>query len=103
MLLKPGIEAENFGTAWEEDAGAVFGEFVKGLGVAGDDAGAFLEELGIADSQAIRAFLSLAQAGDLVTDALDLSSDAYAENTALAAEAEARYRTTESQFKILPS
>ncbi len=95
-----GIKAEDFGAAWEEDAGAVFGEFVKGLGLAGDDAGAILDALGIKDSQAIRAFLSLAQAGDLVTDAMDLSSEAYAKNTALTAEAEARYRTTESQFKI---
>jgi TP901 family phage tail tape measure protein len=48
-----GIEAENFGAAWEEDAGGVFGEFVKGLGLAGDDAIAILDALEIKDSQAV--------------------------------------------------
>jgi TP901 family phage tail tape measure protein len=95
-----GIEAENFGAAWEEDAGAVFAKFVEGLGIAGDDAGAFLDELEIKDAQAVRAFLSLSGAGDLVTKSLETSNKAFEEGTALTIEAETRYQTTEAQMQI---
>jgi TP901 family phage tail tape measure protein len=96
-----GMSAEDFGTAWEEDAGVVFNEFVNGLGLAGDDAINILSALGMEDQRLMRSFLSLAGAGDLLTEAMDLSTDAFAENTALTKEAEARYRTTAAQFGIL--
>ena len=96
-----GIEADNFGAAWEEDAGAVFGEFVTGLGLAGDDAITILDELGIKDSQAVRAFLSLAGAGDLVTESMLTANEGWEENTALAIEAEQRYETTAAQFVLV--
>jgi TP901 family phage tail tape measure protein len=96
-----GLSAEEFGAAWEEDAGAVFGEFVTGLGMAGDDAVAILDALEIKDSQAVRAFLSLAGAGDLVTESMATANKGWDENTALATEAESRYKTTESQMILL--
>jgi len=96
-----GMSADDFATAWEADAGAAFTDFVNGLGVAGDDAITILSALGLEDQRLTRAFLSLAGSGDVLTDAMNLSTDAFAENTALTKEAEARYRTTESQFKIL--
>lgn len=96
-----GLTADEFGSAWEEDAGAVFGEFVTGLGLAGDDAVAILDALEIKDSQAVRAFLSLAGAGDLVTKSMTIANEGWEENTALATEAETRYKTTESQMVLL--
>lgn len=96
-----GLSAEEFAVAFEEDAGAAFTGFVEGLGLAGDDALAILSALGLEDQRLIRSFLSLAGAGDLLSESMELSTEAFAENTALTKEAEARYRTTESQFKIL--
>lgn len=95
-----GISADEFGAAWEEDAGAVFTQFVEGLGAAGDDAVGILSDLGLEDQRLIKAFLSLSGAGDLLSDAIDLSTDAFRDNTALMAEAETRYATTESQIAI---
>lgn len=95
-----GMSADEFGQAWEEDAGRVFQEFVSGLGAAGDDAILILDELGLKDQRLIKAFLSLAQSGDVLTDSLDLANVAWDENSALAAEAAQRYATTESQFQL---
>lgn len=95
-----GLSAEEFSAAWEDDAGPIFNEFVKGLGLAGDDALTILSELELGDQRLIRSFLSLAGAGDLLGDAMESSSVAFADNTALAKEAAQRYATTESQFKI---
>jgi len=46
----------------------------------------------------MRSFLSLGNAGDLVTESINLSNAAWAENTALSAEAAQRYNTTASMF-----
>lgn len=96
-----GLSADEFGAAWEEDAGAVFNEFVRGLGLAGDDAIGILSALGLEDQRLIRSFLSLAGAGDLLGEAMEKSGTAFADNTALAKEAELRYQTTSAQFDIL--
>lgn len=96
-----GVSAADFKKAWEQDAGAAFSDFVMGLGKQGDDAINTLSELGLEDQRLIRSFLSLANAGDLVSDAMSKSTTAFDENSALAAEAAKRYATTESQLVIL--
>lgn len=77
-----------------------FNNFVMGLGESGDEAIGTLEELGMTDQRLTRAFLSLANAGDLVIDSSEKAKTAWIENTAAVAEAEKRYATTESQLKI---
>lgn len=96
-----GVTAKEFAASFKEDAGLAFAEFVKGLGVAGDDAFAILDELGLKNSQSVRALLSVAGAGDLLTDAMTLANKAWDENTALTKEAELRYGTFASQAKIV--
>jgi TP901 family phage tail tape measure protein len=96
-----GQSAAEFGAAWEEDAGLAFTSFVEGLGAAGNDAFAILEELGLQDVRLIQSFLSLANAGDLLRTSIELGTDAWEENTALAIEAAKRYETTEAQFGIM--
>jgi hypothetical protein len=49
----------------------------------------------------IRSFLSLASAGDLLRDSIELGSEAWEENTALSEEAEKRFETTGSQIGIM--
>jgi TP901 family phage tail tape measure protein len=95
-----GLSADEFGVAWEEDAGAVFTDFVEGLGMAGDDAIGILSALGMEDQRLIRSFLSLAGAGDKLGDAMSKADAAFESNTALTKEAELRYATTAAQFDI---
>jgi len=101
IAIVAGMTSEEFSTAFKDDAGNAFNEFVKGLGLAGDDAFSILKELGLEDVRLSRAFISLAGAGDLLTDAIDLSTEAFIKNTALAEEAEKRYKTTKSQIQLL--
>lgn len=96
-----GMTVDEFTTMFEEDAAGAFTAFVENLGLAGDDAIGILDELGLKDQRLIRSFLSLAGAGDVLTDAIELSNDAWGENDALAKEAAQRYATTESQIQIM--
>ena len=96
-----GMTAEQFQKAFEVDAGGAFADFVTGLGVAGDDAMGILDTLELGDQRLIRAFLSLAGAGDLVNEAIGRSGAAWEENAALTKEAEQRYATTASKLLLM--
>lgn len=96
-----GMSAEKFQTLWRKDAGDAFTAFVNGLGEQGDQAAGTLEELGLADQRLMRAFLSLANAGDLLNRTLDTGRKAMRENNALTKEAQKRYDTLMSRLKML--
>lgn len=85
-----GMSAQQFARLWKTDAGEAFSLFVQGLGQAGDEAITILDELDLKDQRLIRAFLSLAGAGDLVEEAMTTANEAWMENTALTEEAEKR-------------
>src|SRR5690606_6068263 len=93
-----GLSAEEFARLWRDDAGEAFALFVEGLGVAGEQAFVVLEELGLTDQRLMRAFLSLAGAGDVLRDSIERSTEAWKDNTALSNEAEERYKTFEQQL-----
>jgi TP901 family phage tail tape measure protein len=93
-----GVSAKDFSELWKSEPVKAFDLFVKGLGNSGDQATAILDELVAGDTRLARAFLSLSQAGDLLTRTIDTSNEAFAENTALSKEAEDRFNTTESQL-----
>lgn len=95
-----GVSAADFAMAFEQDAGRAFTSFVEGLGRAGTDAFGILEELGLQDQRLIRSFLSLAGAGDLLSDSISLSTQAFKDNTALTVETEKRYETAAAQMQI---
>lgn len=95
-----GVSASEFKELWETDAAGAFQLFVEGLGAAGDDAVGILKDLELKDQRLTRAFLSLAGAGDVLSSALDMSTEAFNANEALAEEAGARYATTESQIAM---
>lgn len=96
-----GLTAEQFQKLFQEDASQAFELFVKGLGEQGNKAFDTLDNLELKDVRLNRAFLSLANAGDLITDTLKTSNTAWEENTALVDEADKRYKSTESQVVIL--
>jgi len=96
-----GVHVDTFRKLFKEDAGKAFQLFVEGLGRSGDEATGILDELGLADQRLIAAFLSLAGAKDVLGNALDVSNEAWDENSALTEEAAKRYRTTEAQLQLL--
>lgn len=67
---------------------------------AGQDANLVLEEMGLKDVRLQKAFLSLANAGDLLNNALATANLAREENNALQEEADKRFQTTTSQIQI---
>ncbi len=96
-----GMSAENFATAWEENAGKAFENFVIGLGKSGDDAILLLDKLEITDQRAVSAFLALASAGDEVSRALAQAAKDIANTNALIEESEKRFATMESKIDVL--
>lgn len=96
-----GVTAEEFATLFEEDAGEAFTRFVEGLGRSGTEAFSILTQLGLADQRLAQAFITVGNAGENLRENIELSTAAFAENTALVIEAERRYASAASQFKIL--
>lgn len=95
-----GQSAEEFKKTWKDNAGEGFLAFVQGLQNAGQDANLVLEEMGLKDVRLQKAFLSLANAGDLLNNTLETANQAREENNALQEEADKRFQTTTSQIQI---
>jgi len=96
-----GVTSDEFVTAFQEDAAGAFNMFVAGLGERGIEATGLLEELELSDARLMQAFISVAGAGGIMTDAIETAGEAFEDNTALTEEAQKRYKTTESQIEIL--
>lgn len=95
-----GMSAEQFQTAWRKDSTLAFAEFVKGLGTQGDMATKTLEDVGLSNERARTAFLSLANAGDLLNRTIETGRRGFEENTALVDEANKRYETFASKVQM---
>lgn len=99
-----GKSVEEFSAAWREDAVSALSDFIDGLGRlegSGTSAITVLNDLGLNEVRLSNAVLALASSEGILTEALDLSNSAWAENTALANEAAIRFETTESKLQIL--
>ena len=99
-----GMSATQFAQAWGDDAANALATFVTGLNDVernGASATVILSELGITETRMQRMILSLAGSGDLMANAIRDANSAFAQNTALSAEAEKRYATTESRLTML--
>lgn len=98
-----GMSAGDFARAYGEDAGGAISAFIAGLGdvqASGEDVFATLNDLELGEIRVRDALLRASSAGDLLADSLGRGNDAWAENSALVAEAAARYETTEAQIAI---
>ncbi|MCF8017842.1 MAG: phage tail tape measure protein [Vallitaleaceae bacterium] len=98
------MSAEEFSDAWGDNAVTALQSFVVGLNDTernGKSATVALTELGITETRMQRMILSLSNSGDLLNRTLATSSQAWTENTALTAEAEKRYATTQSQLTMM--
>lgn len=99
-----GMTSEEFKKEFGNDAVGALSLFLKGLNDTernGKSAIAVLDEMGIKEIRLSNTILSLANAGDLLTNAVELSSEAWDENTALTNEAAKRYSTMKSQLMIV--
>ena len=99
-----GMSADEFKTAFEEDAAGAISAFVTGLGKINEEGGSAigtLDQMGLSDIRMRDALLRAAGASDVFTEALSLGTKAWDENTALANEAAQRYETVESKIQLL--
>lgn len=98
-----GASAQDFAAAWQADPMTALEQFVAGIGRirdSGGDAAAALEEVGLSDLRIMDTVLRLSGAEGSLAANIGLANTAWAENSALQAEAEQRYATTESRLQI---
>jgi len=95
-----GKTAEGFAELFRDDAGQAFEEFILGLGKDTEKAIGFLDDLGLGNERTKQSMLSLAGAGPLITETMDLANQAWEDNNALQTEANLRFGTTSSQMEI---
>jgi len=96
-----GMSAEQFYQLFKGSAIDAINAFFNGLATGGENATAVLNELNITEMRQRDAMLRLSTSQDILRKYVDLSNTAYSENTALMAEAEKRYATTESKIQLL--
>jgi len=98
-----GMSAEQFATAWRDDAAGALVAVVDGLANAeaqGTTTLGMLEDLGVTELRTRDALLRLAGSGDVLAAAFDAGNAAFEENIALTNEAEVRYETTASKITV---
>ena len=99
-----GISAAQFAAAFEQDAAGAILQFIQGLGTMdaqGRSAIAVLDDMGLSDIRMRDALLRAAGASGVFTNALQIGSGAWKENTALINEASKRYATAQSQLTMM--
>ena len=99
-----GMTSQEFATAWKTTPIKAIQSFITGLGrldEQGESSVLVLENLGLTGIRQSNMLKSLALASDLLGDSLDTANSAWAENTALAKEANTRYGTSESSLLML--
>ncbi|AJD91531.1 hypothetical protein JMA_22140 [Jeotgalibacillus malaysiensis] len=99
-----GLSSEEFAKTWNENPVEALDAFIKGLSdssAEGENLNGILENLGIKGIRESDTLLRMAGASDLLSEAVNNSTQAWEENSALTDEAAQRYATTESQLKIL--
>lgn len=99
-----GMSSSQFADAFKKDASGAIISFIKGLGDAekqGKSAISVLDDMGITEVRLRDSLLRAAGASGVFTDAVNMGTKAWDQNTALAKEANTRYETVESQLKML--
>ena len=98
-----GMAADEFARIVQDDPATAINAFIQGLGAMnaqGQSTSQVFKDLGLTDQRLMRALLSTAEAGDLLTDSIAMSGEAWQENSALAEEFGKRLDTTASQVQI---
>lgn len=98
-----GMTSKDFKKAFEEDAVSALSSFIGGLNDTernGKSAISILEDMGIKEIRLSNTILSLANASDVMTDAVKLGTKSWEDNTALTNEANKKYDTLKSKITI---
>lgn len=98
-----GMSSSEFSKAWKDDAMTAIQAFIAGLGgleAQGESATLVLDDMGLSGIRQSNMLKSLSLASEELAKAVDLSSLAWVENSALADEAALRYGTTESKIQL---
>lgn len=98
------MSAEDFASAWKSEPITAVKNFIAGLGELdkkGENATLVLDELGMSGVRQSNMLKSLSLASDVLTGAINTSSQAYKENTALSDEAAKRYGTMAAKMSQL--
>jgi TP901 family phage tail tape measure protein len=98
-----GMTASGFAAAFKEAPAEAIATFVEGLGqmnAAGGDVFTTLADLGQSDVRVTRALLTMANAGDLLRESLELGNTSFEDNNALMIEAAKRYDTAASKLEV---
>lgn len=93
-----GMTAEQFIQAFEEDAAGAMQAFIAGLSEI-DNASVMLDEVGLRGARVQDVFLRMSNSTDTLTNALNISNQAWEENTALGTETERFYDSMAQQLK----
>lgn len=98
------MSSSQFATLFKQDSAKAITAFIAGLNDTdrlGKSAIATLDDMDIKEVRLRDTLLRAANASDLFNNTLDISSQAFEENTALTNEAEQRYATFESRVDML--
>ena len=96
-----GMTAEQFATTWQSSPIDALQAFIGGLSQMNEqelDTYSLLDELGMSGVRQSNMLQSLALASDTLTNAVQVSNQAYEENTALVDEASKRYETFDAKM-----
>ena len=99
-----GVSTADFKKAFEKDAIGALSMFLAGLQDTeknGKSAIAILDDMGITEVRLSNTVLSLSNAHDVLSSAVNTADKAWKENSALQNEANKRYATTESQIEMV--
>lgn len=97
-----GWSAEMFKERWGTDSKNVFNQYVDALGEMSEDsesASVVLKELGISSVNTAQTLLRLSGSGNAVREAIELTNQAWNENTALTEKSDIIYDTTERKLQ----
>ncbi|ACL19519.1 phage tail tape measure protein, TP901 family [Desulfitobacterium hafniense DCB-2] len=98
------MSSQDFANLFNEDAVSALDAFVKGLAgssAEGKNLTTILSDLGITGIRESDTLLRMAGASELLSSAVETSTQAWEENVALSNEAEQRYQTTGSRLLML--
>lgn len=96
-----GLSVNDFKNLWQNDAMSAIQAVVKGMGDAsagGENLNVILDDLGVTSLRQTDTMKRLSSASDLMANMVNISNEAWEENTALINESEKRYGTTASKI-----
>jgi TP901 family phage tail tape measure protein len=96
-----GMSVKDFKTLWENDAMSAIQKVVGGMGDAkagGENLNIILDELGVTSLRQTDTMKRLSGASELMADMVNISNNAWKENSALTNESSKRYETTAAKI-----